>query len=68
MHSTRTTWPWPSSLLDGPRTFGFFATDRLDEAKGRKLLWDTPMEEKWIVKTHAVLDQVVAEAAKQRVG
>jgi len=24
------------------------------------------MEEKWIVKTHAVLDQVVAEAAKQR--
>lgn len=44
-----------------------FATDRLDEAKVRKLLWDTPMEEKWIVKTHAVLDQVLAEAAKQRV-
>ena len=44
-----------------------FATDRLDEAKVRKLLWDTPMEEKWIVKTHAILDQVLAEAAKQRV-
>ncbi|MDI1313097.1 DUF6036 family nucleotidyltransferase [Prosthecobacter sp.] len=42
------------------------ATDRLDEAKVRKLLWDTPMEEKWIVKTHAVLEQVVAEAAQQR--
>lgn len=42
------------------------ATNRLDEAKVRKLLWDTPMEEKWIVRTHAVLDQVVAEAAKQR--
>ncbi|MCX6852800.1 MAG: DUF6036 family nucleotidyltransferase [Verrucomicrobia bacterium] len=44
-----------------------FATDRLDEAKVRKMLWDTPMEEKWIVKTHAVLDQVLAEAAMQRV-
>lgn len=42
------------------------ATKRLDEAKVLKLLWDTPMEEKWIVRTHAVLDQVVAEAAKQR--
>lgn len=42
------------------------ATNRLDETKVRKLLWDTPMEEKWIVRTHAVLDQVVAEAAKQR--
>ncbi|MGV3660174.1 MAG: DUF6036 family nucleotidyltransferase [Prosthecobacter sp.] len=42
------------------------ATGRLNEDKVRKLLWDTPMEEKWIVRTHAVLDQVVAEAAKQR--
>lgn len=42
------------------------ATARLDEAKVRKLLWDTPMEEKWIVKTHSVWDQVVAEAVKQR--
>ena len=41
------------------------ATNRLDEAKVRKLLWDTPMEEKWIVRTNAVLDQVVAEATKQ---
>lgn len=44
------------------------ATGRLEEAKVRKLLWNTPMEEKWIVKTHAVLEQVVAEAAEQRVG
>jgi hypothetical protein len=28
----------------------------------RKLLWDTPMEEKWIVRTNQVLDQAVAEA------
>lgn len=42
------------------------ATDRLDEAKVRKLLWDTPMEEKWIVRTHQVLDLVVAEAAQQK--
>lgn len=41
------------------------ATGRLDEAKVRKLLWDTPMEEKWIVRTHNVLDQAVAEARKQ---
>lgn len=41
------------------------ATNRLDEAKVPKLLWDTPMEEKWIVRTNAVLDQVVAEATKQ---
>ena len=39
-------------------------TKRLDEQKVRKLLWKTPME-KWIVRTHQVLDQAVAEA-KQR--
>lgn len=38
------------------------ATKRLDEQKVRKLLWDTPMEEKWIVRMHQVLDQAVAEA------
>ena len=37
-------------------------TKRLDEQKVRKLLWNTPMEEKWIVRTHQVLDQAVAEA------
>lgn len=40
------------------------ATRRLDEAQVRELLWQTPMEDKWIVRTHAVLDQVVAEAAR----
>ena len=42
------------------------ATNRLEEAKVRKLLWETPLKEKWIVKTHRVLDQIVAEATKQR--
>lgn len=37
-------------------------TKRLDEQKVRKLLWNTQMEEKWIVRTHQVLDQAVAEA------
>lgn len=37
-------------------------TKRLDEQKVRKLLWNTPMEEKWIVRTNQVLDQAVAEA------
>ena len=27
-------------------------------------LWDTPMTEKWIVKTHEVLKQVIAEAER----
>lgn len=39
-------------------------TKRLDESKVRKLLWNTPMEEKWIVRTHRVLEQVVAESLK----
>lgn len=39
-------------------------TKRLDEQKVRKLLWNTPMEEKWIVRTHQVLEQAVAEARK----
>lgn len=47
------------------RLLGFLlATMRLDEQKVRKLLWDTPMEEKWIVRTNQVLDQAVAEAKK----
>jgi hypothetical protein len=37
------------------------STGRLDEKKVRDLLWATPMEEKWIVRTHRVLDQVIAE-------
>lgn len=37
-------------------------TKRLDEKRVRKLLWNTPMEEKWIVRTHQVLEQAVAEA------
>ncbi len=47
-------------------TSSLLATNQLDEAKVRKLLWGAPMEEKWIMKTHAVLERVVAEAAKQR--
>ncbi len=39
-----------------------FATNRLDEAKVRRLLWSIDMEEKWIVKTHAFLDEVVKAA------
>ena len=39
-------------------------TKRLDEQKVRKLLWNTPMEEKWIVRTHQVLDQAVTESKK----
>ncbi len=35
---------------------------KLDEATLRRRLWDTPMAEKWIVKTHAVLERVVEEA------
>ncbi len=35
---------------------------KLDEPTLRKRLWDTPMAEKWIVKTHAVLERVVADA------
>jgi hypothetical protein len=37
-------------------------TKRLDEQKVRRLLWNTPMEEKWIVRTNQVLEQAVAEA------
>ncbi|GEP41858.1 DUF6036 family nucleotidyltransferase [Brevifollis gellanilyticus] len=39
-----------------------FATGRLDEALVRKLLWSMDMEEKWIVKSHAFLDEVVKAA------
>lgn len=35
---------------------------KLDVETLRKRLWDTPMAEKWIVKTHFVLDQVISEA------
>lgn len=38
-------------------------TNRLDEAKVRRLLWNTPMEEKWIVRTHQVLEEVVRQVA-----
>lgn len=38
------------------------ATGRLDEAFVRKLLWNMDMEEKWLVKTHAFLDEVVKAA------
>jgi hypothetical protein len=38
------------------------ATDRLDEAKVRRLLWSVEMEEKWIVKTQRFLEEVVAAA------
>lgn len=38
------------------------ATGRLDEAFVRKLLWNMDMEERWIVKTHAFLDEVVKAA------
>lgn len=37
---------------------------QLDEAVLRKRLWDTPMAEKWIVKTHDVLERSVAEAKR----
>ncbi len=40
------------------------ATKRLDEQMVRKLLRDTPMEEKWTVRTNQVLDQAVSEAKK----
>ncbi len=39
-----------------------FATNRLDEAKVRRLLWSMEMEEKWIVKTHRFLDEIVEAA------
>lgn len=39
------------------------ATGRIQEALVRRLLWETPMEEKWIVRTHRCLDEAV-EAAK----
>lgn len=42
------------------------STQRLDEEKVRKLLWITPMEEKWIVRTNQVLAQAVEEAAQLR--
>ena len=35
---------------------------KLDVETLRKRLWDTSMAEKWIVKTHFVLDQVISEA------
>lgn len=38
------------------------ATNRLDEAKVRRLLWNMEMEEKWIVKTHRFLDEIVEAA------
>ena len=38
------------------------ATGRLDEAFVRKLLCNMYMEEKWLVKTHAFLDEVVKAA------
>jgi hypothetical protein len=38
--------------------------EKLDEAVLRKRLWDTPMVEKWIVKTHDVLERSVAEAKR----
>lgn len=38
------------------------ATGRLDEALVRKLLWGMDMEEKWIIKSHAFLDEVVKAA------
>lgn len=38
------------------------ASDRLDEAKVRRLLWSVEMEEKWIVKTQRFLDEVVDAA------
>jgi len=38
------------------------ATDRLDEAKVRRLLWSVEMEEKWIVKTNRFFDEVVVAA------
>lgn len=37
-------------------------TKRLDEQRVRKLLWNTPMEEKWIVRTHQALEQAVEKA------
>lgn len=40
-------------------------TNRLDEAKVRRLLWNTPMEEKWIVRTHQVLEEVVRQSAAE---
>ena len=38
------------------------ATGRLDEAQVRRLLWSMEMEEKWIVKTHRFLDDIVEAA------
>jgi hypothetical protein len=38
-------------------------TNRLDKAKVRQLLWKTPMEEKWIVRTHQVLEEIVRQAS-----
>lgn len=37
---------------------------KIDQDTMAKRLWDTPMEEKWIVKTHQVLDHVIAEAKR----
>lgn len=40
-------------------------TNRLNEQKVRQLLWEMPMEEKWLAHTHQVLEQAISEARKR---